>query len=65
MNQEIRDLMREKKVTNVQVAHDLNVSHVTVSVVLNGHQPSKRIQEYVAKKLGKAVEDLWPLKPKD
>lgn len=62
MNQ-IRKLMKASKLTNVKVAHDLDVSHVTVSVVVNGHQPSKRIQEYIADKLGKTVEELWPADP--
>lgn len=63
MNLEIRGLMKAKKLTNRAIAEQLGVQPVTVSVVINGHQPSKRIQEAVAKALDKSIDELWPPDP--
>jgi len=65
MNRKIRAKMVEMGITNVSIAKKLNVRPVTVSVVLNGHEKSERIQKAIAEELGSTIEDLWPPEPKD
>jgi len=42
------------------VAQKLKVQPTTVSQVVAGRSKSARIQKYLAKQIGKTVEEIWP-----
>ena len=43
----------------IDIARRFKVKPTTVSQVIAGRSKSNRIQKYIAKKLGKKVEEIW------
>ncbi len=52
--------LKKRKLTVTAIASALNCSHNSVRLVINNKQQSKRIAEYVAEKIGKTADELWP-----
>ena len=48
-----------KDITLAEIARDLGVSRTWVSLVVNRHKKSRRIQEAIANALGVSYESLW------
>lgn len=42
------------------IAKTLGVTRSCISIVINGHQQSRRVKQAVANALGAKVTDLWP-----
>lgn len=59
MKPKIKALMALREIKFKQIAENLGVSPVTVSVVLNGHSKSRRIQQAIADALELPIEELW------
>lgn len=57
--EEIKAAMRMKGTTPAALADELNLSKSTVSQVINGVGTSRRVQEAIAKLLGKPVTAIW------
>jgi transcriptional regulator with XRE-family HTH domain len=55
----IKSLMVRKRITAQQLADELNLSRPAVSGPLNGLWRSRRVEEHVAKRLGRTYEKLW------
>lgn len=53
-------LLRRCGKTQLELAEDLGVSHVTVSGVINSRGRSRRVAERIAEVTGTPVEVLWP-----
>ena len=60
MKKKIRALLLMKDITCAELAREVGVSRTWISLVVNGHEKSKRIRKIVAHRLGLKVEDLWP-----
>ena len=59
MNRKVKSLMALKGIKGVDVAAQLGVSRVTVSIVITGKGKSKRIQQAIADILGVSYGKLW------
>lgn len=57
---EIKDALRENGVKLVDIAGQLGVSHVSVSLVISGRSTSRRIAAAVADAIGSDLEDVFP-----
>ena len=57
---DIKSRLTRKGFKVKDVAARAGVADSTVSVVLTGKGPSKKIQEVIADMLGVKVSDLWP-----
>ncbi|MAD44031.1 MAG: transcriptional regulator [Oceanospirillaceae bacterium] len=57
--EQIKAELRMKGVTSAQIADDLGVKPQTVSSVIHGRGTSARIQNLIAKKIGKQVSEIW------
>jgi len=60
MGKQIKILLIQKDIKQVDIARKLGVSNVAVCNVIKGACESKRIKWAIARELGKKVEDLWP-----
>jgi predicted transcriptional regulator len=58
-NRKVYALLIEHGIKQKDIADELKVKRATVSGVINGHHSSRRIQEYIAKRLNKPYERLW------
>ncbi len=56
----VKYLLRLRGLTLAAIAHDLNITGPTVSIVLTGKRRSRRVAEYVASALDSTVDELWP-----
>ena len=56
----IKAMMIERGIKQKDIAHALGVTPACISIVLNGHQNSKRVKTAIADALLVRVEDLWP-----
>ena len=59
MNRKVKALLVERGIKQKDLADELGVLIGTVSGVINGHHSSKRIKQYIAKRLGIAYERIW------
>lgn len=59
MRKKIRARLLMKDITLAEIARDLGVSRTWVSLVVNGHKKSRRIQAAIASALGVPYESLW------
>lgn len=59
MGKKIRARLLMKGITLAEIARGLGVSRTWVSLVVNGHKKSRRIQEAIADALGVSYESLW------
>lgn len=59
MNKKVKSLLVLKGIKMVDVAKQIGVSRVTVSIVITGKGKSRRIQQAIADMLGKSYEELW------
>ncbi|THK34057.1 DNA-binding protein [Ensifer sp. MPMI2T] len=62
---EIKRLLRARRVTFLTIATEVGVSREYVTMVCQGHRSSHRIQQAIANKLGVTPESLWPQKYPD
>lgn len=62
--EEIKAALRMKGVTLAALADDLGISRSTVCLIVSGKGTSARVQNAVAKLLGKPVSSIWQPKPK-
>lgn len=46
--------------TQKRVAKELNLSTPTIYQVINGTGKSRRVAEFIAKKIGLTLEQMWP-----
>ena len=53
-------LLKEKQVTQKQIAQELDVSEMAVSYEINDIQKSHRIRQAIAKKIGLPVTKVFP-----
>lgn len=60
MNRKVKSLMVLKGIKMVDIARQIGVSRVTVSIVITGKGKSRRIQQAIAVALGEKYERLWP-----
>lgn len=60
MNRKVKSLMVLKGITGVDIARKLNLSPVTVYIVVSGRGKSRRIQQTIANALGMSFTELWP-----
>ena len=61
--EEIKAALRIKGITLVALAQDLNLSRSMVTQVIHGYARSQRVEERIAKALGKPVASIWNHKP--
>jgi len=52
---EIKVAMVRAKISQAQIARELKITRMTVNQVINGRIKSKRVSEYLAKKLQEAA----------
>ena len=57
---EIKAALTLKNVSQADIARKLGVKRMTVNGVIAGRGKSERIQQEVAKVIGKPVEEVWP-----
>jgi DNA-binding XRE family transcriptional regulator len=57
---EIKILLLEHDIKQVQIAKKLKVSRTAVSLVIKGTAQSRRIKAAIAQALKMKIEDLWP-----
>lgn len=56
---QIRARLLEQGILVNDIARDMKVQPVTVSSVITKKGKSKRIQEYIAQKIGEPFESVW------
>ena len=56
---ELKQELKRRKISQVDIAEDLGKSPAAVSLVINGKSRSKLIEEHIAKLLGHRRFDLW------
>lgn len=61
--EEIKAALRIKGITLVSLALELGLSRSMVTQVVHGYARSKRVEERIAKALGKPVKSIWQHKP--
>lgn len=59
MNRKVKSLLIRQGIKQAEIAKELGLKRCTVSGVINGHTDSKRIKEYIAKRLKMDFEKLW------
>ncbi len=57
--EEIKYELKMAGLTQSKIAAELKVTPQTVRGVIHGHTQSARIQNLIAKKIGKQVSDIW------
>ena len=57
---EIKMLLLEHDVKQVQIAKKLGTSRAAISLVIKGVAESRRIKKAIALAVGMKAEDLWP-----
>lgn len=55
---EIKERMKEKKLTQNSLAERLGVSQTSINFLIHGKPPSERLQKRFARALGVTVEEL-------
>lgn len=58
----IVDELKRQGITQVEIARKFGVSHVMIHQVIYGRSKSHRIQEEIARILGKEIDEIWPSK---
>lgn len=61
----IKAMLVEHGIKHKDIACALGVTRACVSIVLNGHQNSKRVKQAIADVLHLKVADLWPDKKEE
>lgn len=61
--EEIKAALRIKGITLVALATELGLSRSMVTQVIHGYARSKRVEDRIAKALGKPVSAIWNHKP--
>lgn len=56
----IKSGLKERRVTQTQIAGMLKVTPVSVNDVITGKRKTPRIRQAVALALGKSVNEIWP-----
>lgn len=60
---QIKRALEDAGYTQMRLAQELNVSHVTIHGVIKGTCVSHRIRCRIAKAIGKPVEEVFRIKP--
>jgi lambda repressor-like predicted transcriptional regulator len=58
--EDIKAALRKKRVTQKAIADELHVSETVINLVINDRSRSRRIAQYIADKIGKPVDEIWP-----
>jgi predicted transcriptional regulator len=56
----IKAMLIERGIKHKDIAERLGVTRACVSLIVNGHQNSKRVRRAIAEALGVELADLWP-----
>jgi hypothetical protein len=56
---QIKTMLYARKIKPITIAKRAGVSHITVTIVLNGYGKSRKVQKAVAELLNKPYEKLW------
>ena len=56
---EIRAELIRRGIRLVDIARELKVAPSTVRVVVAGHRRSRRIERYIAQRIGLSYEEVW------
>lgn len=59
MNRKVKAILIRRNIKQTEIAKELGIKRCTVSGVINGHTDSKRIKEYIAKRVNMDYEKLW------
>jgi transcriptional regulator with XRE-family HTH domain len=59
-SEEIKKILKEKRIKITDIASDLGVSQPTVSLTIKGTTVSSRIRAAIAEACGKPVSEIWP-----
>jgi predicted transcriptional regulator len=59
MNRKIKSILVRRGIKQKEIAEELGLDISTVSGCINGHNGSKRIKEYIAKRLNMDYAKLW------
>ncbi len=57
---EIRGALVTLEITNVEIADECKVTPTMVGYVIKGKRRPLYIRKVIARRLGKAITDLWP-----
>lgn len=57
----VKQLLEKKGITQKELAEQLGLSRSLICRVVNHQRRSRRVQWYIALRLGRRYEDLWPL----
>lgn len=55
----IKYLLSRQKIRHRTLAAELDVSRANITGVLNGNFKSRRVQEHIARRLGRDYHKLW------
>jgi Ner family transcriptional regulator len=58
--EDIKAALRKKRITQKAIAEQLGVSKTVINFVINDNSRSRRIAEYIAEKIGRSVDEIWP-----
>ncbi|MRR33187.1 XRE family transcriptional regulator [bacterium] len=59
MNRKVKSILIRRGIKQTEIAEELGLRRCTVSAVINGHTDSRRVKEYIAKRLNMDFEKLW------
>lgn len=59
MNRKVKSILVRRGIKQKDIAEELDLKRSTVSGCINGHNDSKRIKEYIAKRLNMDYVKLW------
>lgn len=57
---DIQAALKKSGLSQKTIATALQISTTAVNGVIHGKYTSRHIAEYIAEKLGKTLEDIWP-----
>lgn len=57
---DIQSELKKAGLTQRYIADELAISEVTVSTVISGRVTSKRIASFIAEKINKDIDVIWP-----
>lgn len=59
-SEDIKKILKQKRIKIVDIANDLGVSQPTVSLTIKGTTVSAKVRTAIAQAIGKPVEKIWP-----
>jgi lambda repressor-like predicted transcriptional regulator len=58
--EDIKAALRKKRITQKAIAKEFGVSETVIHFVITDRSRSRRIAEYIAEKIGRSVDEIWP-----